>query len=186
MRTGADVPSVSGTLIQGLLVAAQDTLGTDVVTRGLSKAPRDARALVEAALPGAWVPIESAELTFSAIAGVAGRDWPSLHMELSRLAVDRAVKTFWRLLLRFTTDEALVTRTPVFFSKSYNRGKLTARITAPNRGEVSLLEWPNIPDWPIRGSQCGIETVLKAAGRKDVRVEGQRTATGAVYLASWK
>lgn len=186
MRTGADAPSVSGTLIQGLLAAATETLGPDVVARGLSKAPRDARVLVEAALPGAWVPIDSAEATFGEIARAAGRDWPSLHMELSRLSVDRAVKTFWRLLLRFTTDEALVTRTPVFFSKSYNRGKLTARITAPYRGEVTLLEWPNVPDWPIRGSQIGIETVLKAAGRKDVRVDGQRTATGAVYLASWK
>lgn len=181
-----DVPSVSGTLVIGLTDVARETLGSEVVSRGFAAAPAHARSLVESALPGHWVPLEAAELTFGALARSVNRDLPSLHTELARLSVERALKTFWRLLLRFTTDEALVSRTPLIFGKSYNRGTLVAKVTRPGRGEIRLLDWPDVPDWPIRGSAVGIETALRAAGRKEVRVEGQRSSTGALYIAEWR
>ena len=53
-------------------------------------------------------------------------------------------------------------------------------------GEVELVDWPELPEWPLRGTRIGIETVLRVAGRKDVKVEGRRTKTGASYLASWR
>jgi len=184
--SGQDVPCMSGTLATGLVAVARETLGPELVERALARIPAETRALVDAALPGAWIPISAMETAFSAIAAESGRDIGTLHTELARISVERALKTFWRLLLRFTTDEALVTRTPVIFGKAYNRGRLVATIPRPNRGEVELLDWPDVPDWPIRGSRVGIEAVLRAAGRKDVRVEGHRTPTGALYVATWR
>jgi hypothetical protein len=181
-----ETASVSGTLIQGLLEAAVDILGADVTREGLENAPSSAAAAVRNALPGIWVPIADVETVFGALASASGRDLASLHVELARLSVDKAFRTLWRMLLKLTTDAALVSRTPVIFAKSYNRGRLVPQIPTPGRGEVELVDWPNAPEWPIRGTRVGIETVLQIAGRKGVRVEGRRTATGALYVATWK
>ena len=180
-----DVPSMSGTLVQGLVEVAREVVGASAVATGLEEAPAWARDRVLGALPGQWVPIEASELAFGSIARVAGRDLPELHLELARLSVARAVKTFWRVLLHFTTDQALVSRCPVFFGKSYNRGRLSAHVSAPGRGQVDLVDWPDAPDWPLRGSRAGIETVMTAAGRRDVRVQAKRTHEGAVFLITW-
>jgi len=63
---------------------------------------------------------------------------------------------------------------------------LIPRIPEPGRGEVELVDWPDAPEWVLRGAGIGIETVLRAAGRKDVRVAGKRTPQGVEYLATWK
>jgi hypothetical protein len=177
---------VSGTLIRGLVEVARAVVGPDTVARAFGNAEPGARAAVEGALPGGWVPIVSVERAFASIADAAGRDLPGLHLELARISVERALKTFWRMLLRLTSDEALVRRTPIIFGKSYNRGRLEPRIVSPGRGEVRLVDWPHAPDWPVRGTRVGVETVLRVAGRKDVRVETQRTPTGALYIATWR
>lgn len=180
------MPSMSGTLVRGLLDVAREALGDETVERGLSATAPAERAAVTQSLPGSWVPLDTVERVFAALAHAAERDLASLHVELARLSVERALKTFWRLLLRFTSDEALVSRTPVIFGKAYNRGRIVPSIPAPGRGEIELVDWPDMPDWPIRGTRAGIEAVLRAAGRRDVAVEGRRTATGAVYTATWK
>jgi hypothetical protein len=90
------------------------------------------------------------------------------------------------MLLRVSTDSALVSRTPVIFGKSYNRGRLVATVLFSGRGEVELLDWADVPDWPIRGTQAGIETGLRIAGRRNVRVESKRTRTGASFHVTWR
>jgi hypothetical protein len=179
-------PSVSGTLVRGLLEVARDVVGADTMARAFNNTPPGERTAVESALPGGWVPIASVERSFMSIADAAGRDLPGLHLELARISVERALKTFWRMLLRLTTDEALVSRTPIIFGKSYNRGRLVPTIVSPGRGEVRLIDWPEAPDWPLRGTRVGVETVLRVAGRKDVRIDMQRTPTGALYVATWR
>jgi hypothetical protein len=79
-----------------------------------------------------------------------------------------------------------VSRTPVIFSKSYNRGRLVASIPSAGRGEVQLVDWADVPDWPLRGTRAGIETGLRIAGRQHVYVECKRTPTGASYLVTWR
>jgi hypothetical protein len=185
MREG-DVPSMSGTLVRGLFEVAREALGDGAVEQGLSSVPAADRAVLTEALPGSWVPIDTVERGFAAVARGVGRDLPSLHVELARMSVERALKTFWRLLLRLTSDEALVSRTPVIFGKAYNRGRLVPSIPVPGRGEIELVDWPHMPDWPIRGTRAGIEAVLRAAGRKGVVVEGRRTPTGAMYTVTWR
>ena len=180
------VPSVSGTLVTGLFDAAREKLGRAVVDGALASLPAAARAAIATALPGAWVPLVDAELALGRLADAVGRDVAALHEELARANVERTLRTVWRLLLRFTSDEALVSRTPVIFSKAYNRGRLVPRIPQPGRGEIELVDWPRTPDWPFRGTKVGIEMVLTLAGRQEVRVEGKKTATGAAFVASWR
>lgn len=172
--------------MRGLFEAGHELLGRDVVERGLSRVSPALRARVAGAVPGEWVPLEAADETFRSIADVAERDWPTLHMQLARHTVERAYRTLWRMLLRVASDSALVSRTPVIFGKSYNRGRLVANVLFPGRGEVELLDWADVPDWPIRGTQAGIETGLRIAGRLNVRVESKRTRTGASFHVTWR
>ncbi len=186
MSVRSDEPSVSGTLVEGLLVVAREALDSSVVEKGLAAAPPVASAAVLNALPGQWVPIALADEAFSFVAREAGRDWPSLHTELARLSMDRAIKTFWRVLLRFTSDAALISRTPVIFHKSYNRGRFVPRFDVAGRAEADLFDWPDVPDWPLRGTRCGIEVVLRMSGRKGVRVDCRRAPAGALFTATWR
>lgn len=172
--------------MRGLLQAAHELVGTQSVERGLSMLEPAIRARIVDAIPGHWVPIASAEEAFRCIAHAAERDWPALHHELARHTVERAYRNIWRMLLRLTSDSALVSRTPVIYAKSYDRGRLVASIPFSGRGEVELLDWPDVPDWPIRGTEAGIETGLRIAGRRNVRVESTRTRTGASFHVTWR
>jgi hypothetical protein len=181
----ADVPSVSGTLIHSLVEVARETLGRQVFEAGFDAAPGDSGAIVRAAMPGQWLPVAAVEAAFESLAKAAGRDLPSLHLELAKISVDRALRRFWRIFLKLTSDEALVSRTPVIYAKSFNRGRLTSAVPAPGKGQVELLDWPSAPEWPVRGTRIGIEAVLSLAGRANVRADVRRTATGAIYAVTW-
>jgi hypothetical protein len=114
------------------------------------------------------------------------RSVSDLHTEVARLSIERTFRALWRVLLRFTTDEALMSRTPAIFARSYNRGKLESSFPAKGRAVAKLRDWRNAPEWPLRATRIGIETVLVIAGRKDVRVKCTRTDDGAEYSAVWK
>jgi len=180
-----DIPSVSGTLIHSLVEVAREKLGYNVVASGFASAPGNAGALVVAATPGQWLPVAAVESAFESVAKAAGRDLPSLHVELARIGVERAFRRFWRILLKVTSDAALVSRTPVIFAKSYNRGRLVPAIVAPGRGHVELVDWPHAPEWPVRGTRVGIEAALTIAGRQNAHAEVRRSPTGAVYTVTW-
>jgi hypothetical protein len=181
-----DVPSVSGALACGLRTALAEVVGPARVLTALERVEPDDRSQWEAATPVGWVPIHVLEHVFGEVAHDLGRNISDLHVEVARISIERTMRTLWRMLLRLTTDNALVSRTPLIFAKSYNRGRLEARITGPGRAEIVLLEWSDAPEWPLRATRIGIETVLTIAGRKDARVHYTRTASGAEYTASWR
>lgn len=182
---GEDVPSVSGTLIHSLVEVARERLGGDVVESGMRAAPSDTGPVVLGATPGHWVPVAAVEAAFESLAHAAGRDLPGLHVELARIGIERALRRFWRILLKITSDAALVSRTPVIYAKSYNRGRLVPAVLGAGRGQVELVDWPDAPEWPVRGTRVGIEAALSVAGRENAHAEVRRTPTGAIYTVTW-
>jgi hypothetical protein len=137
-------------------------------------------------MPIGWMPIADMESVFAEMAAEMRRSVSDLHTEVARLSIERTFRALWRVLLRFTTDEALMSRTPAIFARSYNRGKLESSFPAKGRAVAKLRDWRNAPEWPLRATRIGIETVLVIAGRKDVRVKCTRTDDGAEYSAVWK
>ncbi|HMJ14250.1 MAG TPA: hypothetical protein VK524_22700, partial [Polyangiaceae bacterium] len=133
-----------------------------------------------------WVPISSMESVFAELAAARGQSVTELHEEVARISTERTLRTVWRMLLRLTTDEALINRARVLFSRSYNRGKLEVFITAPGRAEATLQDWPGAPAWTLRGTRIGIETALRLAGRNNVRVSYERRPFGAVFAVTWR
>jgi len=180
-----DPPSLAGALACSLREVVEDVVGSREVLRALEAVPPDVRQQYLEVTAVGWISIDTMEEVFRAIAVQAGRTVADLHAEVARISIERTMRTLWRMLLRLTTDRALVSRTPAIFDRSYNRGRLEAVIPEPGRGVITLSDWPDVPEWPIRATQIGIETVLRVAGRRDVRVEAHRTPTGAQYLASW-
>ena len=157
------------------------TAGEMRMSQGVSRV-----VMAETATAIEWMPIVVMEEAFSAIAAEVGTDVASLHERVATVSVERTFRTVWRVLLRLTTDKALVSRTPLVFARSYNRGRLAAEVPRPGRGEITLFDWPNVPAWPQRATRIGIATVLRVAGRSDVRVEMAPTPTGARYVATWR
>jgi hypothetical protein len=164
----------------------RELAGSTVVSAALDRVPPDVRAEFECVTSVGWVRIATFEQVFTEIARELGRTVAELHTEVARISIERTMRTVWRMLLRLTTDNALISRTPVIFSRSYNRGKLDARIPEPGRGEITLSDWPDVPAWPVRATRIGVETVLRLAGRKDVRVASEPRPDGAFFLATWR
>ncbi len=178
-------PSVSGALACGLRDVALELVGGPAVRTALSKVPPAIRRSYEGMTPVGWVPIETMEAVFSAMAAEVGTTVSELHVRVARVSIEKTMKTLWRMLLRVTTDGALVSRTPTIFGRSYNRGRLEAAIPMPGRAEIRLLDWTDVPEWPLRATRIGVETVLRLAGRKNVRVTYERSEDGAVYVATF-
>ena len=178
-------PTISGALITQHRAILVELVGEAVLARALAKLTPADREALEGATSLSYIPIRAADAMYRAIGHESGRDYVHLHEQVSRTAVDRALKTIWRLLLRFTSDEALVARTPVIFTKAFPQGVLVSRITGPGRAEIRVESWPNMPEYAIRGTRIAVESVLRLAGRSNVKTTSETTPTGCVYQTSW-
>lgn len=166
----------------------EEIAGKDVVARALDELPDADREQYLAVGPDAWLPVRIADELQRAVAREAGipiGEFANFVRAFSHRSVERMVSTVWRVLLRLTSDKALVERTPELFSNTYNVGRLKASVDGPGRGTVVLEEWPDISDEQMIGTAAGIEAVLQTAGRKHVEIRWQRTPDGVKYTATW-
>lgn len=177
---------MSGSIILEHRNAIVERFGKDVLNEAVASLSESQRQEFCEARPASWVPISTIEAFYDALSQRLGRRVAELHREVGRLATERTLKTLWRVFLKFTTDEALITRSPVLFSKSYDRGRVVATITRPGQGQCTLLEWPDVTDFPLRGLCNGITTVLTLAGRKNVNARvSERTTDHVVIAVTW-
>jgi hypothetical protein len=152
----------------------------------LARVPESVRRDFESITGVGWIPIASMEAVFAEIALQRGQTLAELHEQVARIAVEQTLRTVWRMLLRLTTDNALISRAPSLFARAYNRGRVDASLLASGRGELTLHDWPKAPDWVVRGLRIGTETCLRLAGRSSVRVVSERRPDGAVFHVTWR
>jgi hypothetical protein len=177
-------PAIFGAVIAQTRQALVEAIGQAAYERALASLPAaDAEAYQHAnALD--WVPIRVIEAVARACGEVVGRDPMALNDEVSRIGTRRAFGSVWRAFLRFTSDEALMTRGPMLFSKTYNRGRIRTEFPSAHSARV-VLEWPGAPDLVVRTLRIAIEELLTAGGRSRVRVQTERNAAGSEYRCSW-
>lgn len=184
--SGDVVARMSGALVLEHRRILEDLCGPARFARVLDRLPPENRREYDEITPVAWPRVTTAETVVRAAAAELGRDFVELHEHLARTGVEKTLTTLWRLLLRFTTDEALVARTPRIYARALNRGELVTRITGPGRAEIRIAGWHDIPEFSARGIRIAIETVLRLAGRSDVRIVEDVRSDGRAFLASWR
>jgi len=183
---GEVVPSASGISVLDLRAALEEIVGKDVVAEGLASLPAATRGEFTEITALSWVPLASITRVVDAVAVVARKNPERLIDEAVRRAVERTFKTVWRVMLRFTTDAALIARTPVIYSLSRNIGRLTARMLAPGKSEVTLSDWPGVSARHVRTLGISICTVVTLAGRKEVAFTSTPSSDGAVFILTWR
>jgi hypothetical protein len=178
-------PTISGALVLQHRKILTAVVGEGPLARAMTSLSAADRQALEEVTVLTFVPIATVEALFTAAAREVGRDVPSLHEHVSRTSLEQNLKTIWRLLLRFTSDEALIARTPVLFGKAFPQGAMRPRMIQPGRAEIRIEQWPGMPEYAVRGTRVAIETVLRLAGRSSVKLSTERTPDGVVYGASW-
>lgn len=135
------------------------------MARALAGLPQETADAYTSVTPVGWVPVRDVDAVTIAVAEASTR-WTAerLTQESARIGVEQLLKGLWRVMLRFTSDEALVARTPLIYSKTFNVGHLESRISRPGSAELVHSGWPPIPDLQLLGLAGGIETVLRCAG----------------------
>jgi hypothetical protein len=180
-------PMLSGQAVVDSRWAWAQVIGHEAATRALASLPPSVREDYERATPLTWVSYETMRQVHDAYAREAGERVESLLDRVLPLAIERSFKTVWRLLLRFTTDEALIARTPLLYQRTRSRGTMTARVGArPGEGHCDLTGWASIPSRDVHALTVSIRSFLVLAGRESVTVVGERTASGAHFRATWK
>jgi hypothetical protein len=179
-------PCVAGTTVLETRRVLEEMLGAPTVEAALAKLPVADRARYDETLPVSWVPTRILDEFTLELANLTGRTAENITVSAARMSVERSFRTVWRMLLRVTTDEMLVTKTPSFYARSFNVGSLTSKIPRPGIAELVLHGWPDVSDLQILGLGAGVEATLKVAGRQGVRMQTKRTFDGAQLTASWR
>ncbi len=180
------VPCVAGSNISTSREITRRILGEETFARGLAAlSPADREAYLHSTAVS-WVPIDAVDRAVIAMAEAAGLMPERLVVDITRTAQEQLLNTLFRLLLRITTDEALISKTQTFYGKVYDTGRLSSVFPEPGRALVTLHDFPSISDLQIIALGAGVETTLRCAGRKDARATGRRAQDGAVYTCTWK
>jgi hypothetical protein len=179
------IPSAGGTTVRALRNALQELVGVDVLNTALASLPPELQGTFEPVTPMTWVPLDDIYSVVARIAEIAGRGYDELTDEAVERAGEKTLRTAWRILLRVTADRALMTRAPILYSKWRNIGRLETRSAGPGKAELVLTEWPGMSERNIRSLGVTIQTVLRLAGRKQIKVQSQSTSDGAKYTVVW-
>jgi hypothetical protein len=179
-------PSLSGAICVPGRQVLQEILGPARFDLALAGLPPQMEAEYRGGCTLSWVPIRLLERVVDACGEQVGRSGLDLNDEVSRICVERSFRTIWRIFFRFTSDAALLSRTPVLYEKTYNTGRLEVAIPRSGESEMTLREWPRIPELALRALSVGMETTLRVAGREDVRIRWKRTEHGAVFTGRWR
>jgi hypothetical protein len=179
-------PKLSGTIFLDSVEAFKQLVGVETVRVALERLPDDKREEMRLVLPASRIrPNLLAEVS-EVVAKVAGRDTVELHVEAVRAGMKHTLKKIWQPLLRVTTDQALIKRAPLFYSRAYEGGALSASLVGPGRAEAVLTGWPNAPGIHLLGIGAAIEAILTFAGRKNVKAHHDITPDGAVFKIAWQ
>jgi hypothetical protein len=186
MSDDAGAPRVSGTIILDQMILLRELHGPDVMGKAMAALPRELRDELETVLRGEWCSVKAALELKRAIADILHEDLLALQRRIVRLATERTLTTVWRFFMRHLTDDQLARRTPILYSRTFDRGELTMVARRANGVDLELTGWSDIPQFDLVGLMTGIETVFMLANRKDPHVEATRRPTSVLLAASWK
>jgi hypothetical protein len=130
--------------------------------------PRDQREEYEGLTLLSWCRHTTATEVVVRVGAALGKRPEVFQAEVVRAGVERLFGGIWKVLLRISSDDALIKRTAVLYAKACDRGRMSAESIAPGRVKLTLSEWPDVPDLGIIALAAGIDSVLRVVGRRAV------------------
>jgi hypothetical protein len=179
------VPCSAGIAILDGLRELELLVGVDVLNRARALLTHEQRADIESATALSWIPVSSSAALFDTVARLTHRDAEAMVDDITRRAVKRTFTTAWRMLVRMTSDDALMKRAPTMYSRGRNTGVLSARMREPGICELVLTGWPGVPVRQIRVFGISMQTIAELSGRRDVAMSFSLTRDGAQYELRW-
>ncbi len=176
---------ISGGMVKSHVDALRERLGPAAYDRASATLSDSERAELLVVTAVSWVRIATVESLYGAIAPGQGLTVAELHTRIASAVVGRAVTTLWRALLRVASDELLLSRSPSIFSKAYKQGRLEVARTAPGCADLRIHAWPAMSEFALRGFRVGVESTLRASGRREPHGTAHRTQDGALVRLLW-
>lgn len=140
--------------------------GAEVLESVIAELPDDQREEYEGLTLLSWCRHTTATEVVVRVGRVLGKRPEAFQAEVVRAGVERLFGGIWKVLLRLSSDDALIKRTAILYSKACDRGRLDAESLSPGHVKLTLSEWPDIPDLAIIALAAGVESVLHVVGRK--------------------
>lgn len=127
-----------------------------------------------------WVPQPAVREVTRAVAQSAGLTGEALVERIVRDSVLELCQGPWNILLRLTSDEALIERAASLFARSFDGGTIRARRTS-DAVEIVLEGWPRPDRMDLVSIRAGIAATLEAVDRRAVIEMGAQPG-GARYV----
>lgn len=179
-------PRIAGTMVLQHRQVMEERFGKARVTNALGALREQQRTELAQALPANWIRLDAFQALYDAVSRETGVGLDELHSAVTRESTSRTVRTVWRMLLRLSTDQTLVTRTPEMYKKAFSIGQVQSRLVEAGRSENVLTGWPQVPDFVLRQVRVATEEVLVLAGRSEIGVQVERRPDGAQYTVTWR
>lgn len=181
----SDATTDTETRIFGAVVLEQRKVlvklaGEEVFRGAVAALPDEVRAEYEGISLLSWCRVSTATEVVQSIGRALGKQPEAFQAEVVRAGVQRLFGGMWNVLLRFSSDEALIRRSALLYSKACDRGRLSAEPLGNGHVKLVLSEWPDIPHLSIIALVAGIESVLGVVGRSAV-ITWHREPTTVVF-----
>ncbi len=186
MKPAEEEPMLSGQATLDFRWACEQVIGSEATERAIASLPESARRRYGELTPLTWVDYETVRLANDAFAREGERTIDALYEEVIPRAMERSFRTVWRLLIRLTTDRALIARTPLIYQRTRSRGTMISEIVGPGKARVQVTDFHDIPDRDVTALGISIAALLRIAGRSDVKVHGRRAPGGANWTVRWR
>jgi hypothetical protein len=177
---------ISGAMVRSHVAALREKVGDGAYEAAFASLKAEERDELTLPTPLSWVRIQTLERLYAALAAGLGMTVEDLHTEIASRVVGEAVKTVWRALLHIASDEMLIGRAPPLFRKAYRQGRLEVTHAERGSADLAVFEWPGMSEFALRGFRVGLESTLRAAGRRDPRASAIATRGGAVLKLEWR
>jgi hypothetical protein len=179
------VPSIIGTSFLAFTEAVAKVHGRDVVEAARARMSDDERQEMDAVTAITWLRATTMTAWVAALAEAAGVTKHALVEECARLATHDSFKTVWRMLLRFTSAEALIARTPLIYSRTRNIGRMEVASMSPGKAKLVLTGWPGVHEGQLHSLAVSIKAILELSGRRSPACRFECTEDGGLFEIRW-
>ena len=159
--------------------------GRAVIDRDMARLTEEQAATVRATISASWMDVHTVAAFKNAVAHELGVDPLDFQRDIVRRALGDTINKMWRVLLQSLWDSAIVKRTPILYSKAFERGELKLEQIGKGEATFVLSGWPDMPEYDCIGLGAGMEALLEYSGRRGAVVRWERQAPLLRFRARW-